>query len=250
MSLFTDNRAVRNVVGLTLTFSIIVVSVGLTATFGSQQLERVSQAERVENARAGMEAVADGMDRLQQQRSVVAKHELNLADGTLTVVDGPTLRLRSTQNFNRSVTVGGLRLRIGDTEFVYAAGALFRTDDRGNSVLVAPPAMSCTGQRAVVSVVSLRPAESSQFGGESVAVTATAESSRLLYPLNRTGEDSATSAAEANLTVSSPRANAWGQQFRTTGNWSESAALDDTYVCAGVDAVYVRQTNITVAFQG
>ncbi|PSP67485.1 hypothetical protein BRC70_08100, partial [Halobacteriales archaeon QH_6_68_27] len=56
-----DDRAVRNLIGFTLTFSIIVVSVGLTATLGTQQLDAVSQSERVENARAGSEQLANSL---------------------------------------------------------------------------------------------------------------------------------------------------------------------------------------------
>jgi hypothetical protein len=250
VTLYSDERAVRNIIGLTLTFSIIVVSVGLTATLGYQQLDDVSQAERVENARAGFEGVAASLERLQQQRSVVASSELDLAGGSLTVTDGTTMTLRATENFNRTVSTGGLRYRIGDASFTYESGALFRTDNRGNSVMIARPTMSCTSERAVVSVVRVVPESSSQFGGEEVSLSATAESSELLYPLNRTGTDTATDADEANLTVSSPRAGAWERYFETTGNWTQSGSLPDTYVCDAVDAVYVRQTNVTIAFQG
>jgi hypothetical protein len=250
VTLYSNERAVRNIIGLTLTFSIIIVSVGLTATLGYQQLDDVSQAERVENARAGFEGVAAGLERLQQQRSVVATTELDLSGGSLTVTDGTTMTLRATENFNRTVSTGGLRYRIGDASFTYEAGALFRTDNQGNSVMIAQPTMSCTSERAVVSVVSLEPASSSQFGGEVVSVSATAESSELLYPLNRTGTDSATDAEEANLTVTSPRSRAWKRHFETTGNWTQSGPLDDTYVCDAVDAVYIRRTNVTIAFQG
>jgi len=250
VSLYSDERAVRNLIGLTLTFSIIVVSVGLTATVGYQQLDDVSQAERVENARAGFEGVAASLERLQQQRSVVATTELDLSGGSLTVTNGTTMTLRATENFNRTVSTGGLRYRIGDTSFTYEAGALFRTDGRGNSLMISRPTMSCTSERAVISVVSVEPESSTQFGGEVVSLSATAETSELLYPLNRTGDDTATSAEEANLTVSSPRASAWERHFETTGNWTQSGSLDDTYVCDAVDAVYVRQTNVSVAFQG
>jgi hypothetical protein len=250
VSLYSDERAVRNLIGLTLTFSIIVVSVGLTATVGYQQLDDVSQAERVENARAGFEGVAASLERLQQQRSVVATTELDLAGGSLTVTDGTTMTLRATENFNRTVPTGGLRYRVGDTSFTYEAGALFRTDNRGNSLMISRPTMSCTSERAVVSVVSVEPDSSTQFGGEVVSLSATAETSELLYPLNRTGTDTATSAEEANLTVTSPRAGAWERYFETNGNWTRSGSLPDTYVCDAVDAVYVRRTNVSIAFQG
>ncbi|PSQ09685.1 hypothetical protein BRC95_00455 [Halobacteriales archaeon QS_5_68_33] len=245
-----DDRAVRNLVGFTLTFSIIVVSVGLTATLGTQQLDAVSQSERVENARAGSEQLANSLERLQQQRSVVATSELDLAEGTLTVTDGTTMTVRTTDNFNRTVSTGGLAYRIGDTTFDYEAGALFRTDARGNAVMLAPPTMSCTDERAVVSVVRVTPRSATQFGGREVTVTATAESQELLYPLNRTGRDSAGDAEEANVTVTSPRADAWAQHFEDAGNWTESATLEDTYVCDAVDAVYIRQTNVTIGFRG
>ncbi|MFB6150718.1 MAG: hypothetical protein ABEJ40_02820 [Haloarculaceae archaeon] len=247
MSLHGDTRAARNVIGLTLTFSVIIVSVGLTATVGYQQLDRVNEVNRIENAEEGMKQVTAALERLQQGRSVVATTELNLGGGTLAVTDGAEMTVRATRNFNVTFPTGGLAYRLGETSYTYESGALFRTD-RNRSVMIARPTMSCTKHQAVVSVVTVRAQSAESFSGGVVTLKGAVESSQLVYPLNRTGPDSAADAPEANVTVSSPRAGAWSAYFAESGSWTESAALEDTYVCDGVDAVYVRRVVIEVSF--
>ena len=249
MRLHHDDRAVRNVIGFTLTFSIILVSVGLVTTLGVGQLESISQNERVENGQQAMELIATNFQQLERQQATVQVNELDLSGGSLTVVDGPAVTVRSTQNFNRTIDVRALEYEVGETTFTYENGALFRTDSRENSVLLSDPQLTCTPRRAVVSVVTIGAGSDSHFDGGAVTVSGTSTSQELLFPMNRTGTDSAGDAEEANLTVASPRIGAWDRYLSDSGNWTRSDALDDTYVCAGVEAVYVRRTVISVSFQ-
>jgi len=248
MRLHRDDRAIRNIIGFTLTFSIIVVSVGLVSTLGYQQLETLSQNERIENGEQAMELISAGLQQIEQQQSTVQTNELDISGGSLAVVDGPNVTVRSTRNFNTTIPVGGLRYTIGQTTFTYENGALFRTGVQGNTAVLSGPAWTCTRHRAVVSVVTIRAGSNSQFGGDSVTVSGTSTSSDLLFPMNRTGPDSASDPGEANVTVGSPRSQAWGRYLNDSGNWTRSGGLEDTYVCDGVEAVYVRQTVIRVSF--
>lgn len=248
MNLHRNDRAIRNVVGFTLTFSIIIVSVGLVSTLGYQQLETISENERIENGEQAMELISASFQQIKQQQSTVQANELDISGGSLAVVDGPNVTVRSTRNFNSTIPVRGLRYTIGQTRFTYENGALFRTGVQGNTAVLSGPEWTCTRRRAIVSVVTIGAGSDSQFGGDSVTISATSTSSELLFPMNRTGTDSVSDPTEANVTVGSPRTDAWGRYLNDSGNWTRSDALDDTYVCQGVEAVYVRQTVITVSF--
>lgn len=248
MRLHRDDRAVRNVVGFTLTFSIIVVSVGLVATLGYTQLGSISQGERVENGREAMELIGTNFQQLEQQRATVQVNELDISGGELTVVEGPSVRINATRNFDRSFAVRGLEYAVGDTTFTYENGALFRTDPSGSTIMIDSPQQTCTPNRAVISLVAIDGDSDFHFGGDVVTVNGTTQSQDLIYPLNRTGTDSASDAEDVNVTVTSPRADAWASHLNASGNWTSVDGIDDKYVCRGVDSVHVRRTVISVSF--
>jgi hypothetical protein len=246
-----DERAVRNVVGFVLAFSIILVSVGLVSTFGYQQLEDVTRNERLENAEQGMELVATNVEELRDGQAAVRANEIDLASGALSVVDGPTVTVDvGGTNFDRTLALGGLRYRLGSTDVTYENGGLFRADGNGNARMLSRPSLTCTDQRAVVSLVSVDAESTTQVSGTSVSVKSTVESRRLLFPMNRTGPDSATDADEVAVTVSSPRSDAWGQHFTGSGNWTAHPSLADTYVCDDIETAYVRETAVSIGFGG
>ncbi|WP_459193389.1 DUF7289 family protein [Halosimplex sp. J119] len=248
MRLHDDERAVRNLVGFTLTFSIIVVSVGLVATMGYPQFDDLSQQQRLDNAEAGMEQVASSFEQLQEQRANVRTNELSLSGGSLAVVDGPTVTVEAENtDFDREFDVGGLQYESDGTTITYENGAVFRTYSQDNIAIVEESPMTCTEDRAVVSVVRVVSESTDKISGDYVSVTGTAETRALRFPKNRTGEDSIEEAEELFVTVDSSRSNAWDRHFEKTGNWTADPT-SDAYRCDGIDAMYVRETVISVSF--
>lgn len=245
---FGDDRAVRNVIGYTLTFAVILTSVGLVASVGYTQLGTISESERAQNGERAMGLIADNFGQLERQRSSVQVQELDMSGGVMSIDDSTGITVRSTRNFNQTIDVRSLHYSVAETTFTYENGALLRSDARGNSVVLSGPQMTCTPNRAIVSVVTIDQQSDEQIGGDVVTVTGTLQSQELLYPLNRTGTDSDTDATEANVTVNSQRDSAWGRYLTNEGNWTESSALDDTYVCENVDEVYVRRSVVSVSF--
>lgn len=245
-----DCRAMRNIVGFVLTFAVVISSAGVASTVGYDQLQGFSESEQLNNAERSLQIVEDNFESLQQGRATVRTSELDLADGSLTVRNESAMRVRiHGTNFNETVPVGALEYRYSDTEIAFENGALFWTGEEGHTGLLRGPTMQCTERQAVVSVATLEPAESDHVAGSTVEVTGVAETRELLFPVNRTGNDSVDDAEKANLTIDSPRADGWEQHFSEAGNWTAHDSRPDTYLCDSVEEVYVRQTVIEVELQ-
>jgi hypothetical protein len=248
MRLHRDERAARNMIGFTLTFGIIVVSVGLVATMGYPQIDDLSQNERIDNAEAGMELVASNFRELQEQRATARTNELSLSGGSLTVLDGPTVRVQAEDtDFDQTFAVGGLQYGYEGTTITYESGALFRTYGEDNVAVVEGPTMRCTEERAVVSVSRVVPSSTAKTSGDYVSVTGTTQTQALRFPINRTGPDSMADADDVFVTVTSPRSDAWDRYFDRNGNWT-AGPTPDTYRCDGIETMYVRETVISVSF--
>ncbi|MFC7197070.1 hypothetical protein ACFQL4_24515 [Halosimplex aquaticum] len=247
MRLHGDERAARNMVGFTLTFAIIVVSVGLVATMGYPQIDNLSQTERLDNAEAGMELVASNFEQLQEQRATVRTNELSLSGGSLTVIEGPTVTVEAENtDFARTYSVGGLQYAHEGTTITYENGGVFRTYGEGNVAIVDRPSMTCTEDRAVVSVVRVVPESTTKTGADYVSISGAAQTRELHFPINRTGPDSMAAADELRVSVSS-RSIAWNRHFEDAGNWTAGPTAG-TFRCDGIEAMYVRETVVSVSF--
>ncbi|WP_415379666.1 hypothetical protein [Halosimplex sp. TS25] len=248
MRLHGDERANRNMVGFTLTFGIIIISVGLVAMMGYPQIDSLGQTERLDNAEAGMELVASNFEQLQEQRASVRTNELSISGGSLTVIDGPEITVEAEHtDFDREFDVGGLQYAHEGTTITYENGAVFRTYGEDNIAIVDEPSMTCTENRAVVSVVRVVAESTNKTGADYVSVVGSAETRKLHFPINRTGEDSIAAADELFVTVDSDRSLAWDRHFEDAGNWT-AGPTPDTFRCDGIDSMYVRETVVSVAF--
>lgn len=130
------------------------------------------------------------------------------------------------------------------TTITYENGAVFRTYSQDNIAIVQGPPMTCTEDRAVVSVVS---ESTDKTSGDYVSVMGTTRTRELRFPMNRTGEDSIAEADELFVTVDSPRSDTWDRHFERSGNWTAGPA-PDSFRYDGIDAMYVRETIVSVSF--
>lgn len=248
MNTIDDNRGVRNVFGFVLAFSIVLLSVGIVATVGQNQIAEMSQTERLNNAENAMELIDTSLQQLQQQRAEVRSNEIDLASGSLAVTNGSTMTIQATgpdTDFRKTVSVGSLQYRFERTTITYQTGALFRTLGENPPALVSPPTMTCSNDVAMVSLIVIRANSTRTISGEFATVTGRARTHDLLFPVNRTGAGSARDATKLNVTVSS-FADGWGQYFTETGNWTRSADNEHSFVCTDVDAVYVHRSIVSV----
>jgi hypothetical protein len=236
------DRAVSETIGFVVTFSMIVLMVGLVYTAGTSALGEFQQAEQTDNAEYAMEALAETLGTLERGDPARAS-ELRVGGGSFGVTNGTTLdvSVAGASPYSRSFQVRGLSYRRDETTVAFASGAVIRTD-RGNAVMLRDPSFICTPDRAIVSVVTLRNVGNSTRIGTSgsVVVEARTVNRTLMFPVD--ASTAASDATAVTVTPSGARADGWEQYFSSAPQWT---ATGSGYTC-NASEVYVRRTIISV----
>jgi hypothetical protein len=248
-----DERALSEVLGFVLTFSVIILSVGIVYGVGTGALGDLRANEQMNAADRSMQGLATNFEALYQQSAPSRGLDVGLKGGSLDLVDGSlevVVRNESGTVLNpdnRTIDVGALVRsdQQTDTELVYEAGALFRIDGPG-AVMRHRPVMQCTDEAAVVSLLRLEGNVSLSTSG-SVRVRGIRRESSLLFPASGTGQ--ATEAAQVTVDVSpSAVGSDWSRFFDGRPGWQSLGS--GRYACQDVDRAYVRVTTVELRTVG
>ncbi len=244
-----DTRAVSELVGFSLTFGIVLVSVTLIATLGFGQLTDFRDAQQLDNAEQAMEIVGGSLESIEEGDAVTRSEAMDLSGGSIEVEKGSVANVTV---FNSSggrlhselLDLNALVYSQGSTRISYENGATYRQESQGG-VMTTEPKFVCSDDVAVLSFVTLEErTQAGKISGGEVSITASHSDTRLVYPVNRTG-DNATNAANVTVEMTSPREGPWTDHFDNAENWNASGT---TIQCGGsLERVYVRQTNISVS---
>lgn len=126
-----DERAVSEVIGFALTFSIIILSVGLLTVGGFTALEDFSDGEQLQNAERAFDALAEHGNEIQRNDGVSERSmQIQLRDGQLGFRDGPTLAIDDgTDNLlddELDLTLGSMAYEQSNSVIAYEGGAVVR----------------------------------------------------------------------------------------------------------------------------
>lgn len=237
----SDDRAVSELIGYVLAFSIMIASVGVVYTGGLGAVVEYQQDERETNAERAFVALAESLNDLQRGDAPARNGEIRLAEGTLSIQDGPRISV-VVDGANGSVEVyedevGALSYAVGNTRVAYVTGGVLREDGDAGSIAADPP-VACEDGSAVVSLVTLKAGDATARAGQgSVLIEAQKGSTRVLYP---TGSDADASSVELSIDENSA---AWTRALSEAG-WEESGG---DLTCEA-DRVVVRRTSVTVDF--
>ncbi|WP_251329951.1 DUF7289 family protein [Haloplanus pelagicus] len=153
------DRAVSDVVGFVLVFSLITASVGLVSVAGLGSLQDTRDAERINNGERAFEVLADNHGDIVHGGAPSRATEIKLAETTLTLAGATdseaTLESGSVVGTTetRPITFG----RSGeglDSGVVYEMGAVIRVD-RGGAVMRREPPFYFDEDRTVIQYVAL-----------------------------------------------------------------------------------------------
>lgn len=252
-----DDRAVSDLVGYVLTVSIILLGVGIVATAGVDQIERAQEAQNARSGEWAMQLLGANLDGIQESRAAVRTTTLSLSSGRLAVLpgDGPsavTVAVSGTGDPPTTYDMGTIAYRLEDATLAYEGGAVFRNDTQGSAVLLAAPTFRCSGDRAVVSVVTLQgPAAGRSVGGGTAGVVARENDSAVRFPVNRTGPDSVGASTGVTVTIDSAYEAGWDDHFLDPAQEWTPTATPSQYRCEPSTGttmpVYVRQTVLNVS---
>ncbi|WP_136687005.1 DUF7289 family protein [Halorhabdus amylolytica] len=247
-SLGDDTRAVSELVGFSLTFGIVLVSVTLIATVGFGQLTDFRDAQQLDNAEQTVEIIGQSLESIEEGDAVSRSDAIDLSGGAIEVQKGSVANVSVFNSsggrlYSEWLDLNALVYSQGSTSIAYENGATYRQELHGG-VMNTEPEFVCGDDVAVLSFVTLEErSDAGKISGGEVSITATRSDTRLVYPVNRTG-DNATNAANVTVEMTSPREGPWTDHFADTENWNASGT---TIQCGGsLERVYVRQTNVSL----
>lgn len=253
-----DDRAVSDLVGYILTVSVLLLGVGVVSTVGVDQIERAQGTQNEQSVEGAMLLLEGNFDEVQESRAEVRSTTLSLNTGQVHILAGSgssavSVNVSGVGDTNETYDMGAIAYRLDDATVAYEGGGVFKNTTRGNALAQSDPSFVCSGDRAVVSIVTLQgSAEGQSLGGGTASVIARENVSRVLFPVNRTGPDSIGESTGVNVTIDSEFNEAWkGYLLSADQNWFEiDPSTDNKYRCEASGStmpVYVRQSVINVS---
>jgi hypothetical protein len=213
------DRAQSEVIGFVLVFSLIVASTGIVYVTGFSALEDSRTAEQLDNVERAFDILDDNTRDLSHRDAPTRATEIDLAGGGLRLGDPVNVTVTATNASNASdtVTVSTTTRPIvyekDDRQVVYVYGATVRSDGDA-SVMVADPDWVFGGERSLLPLLVTQAADGrTAVGGETTVLLRVRADSRGV--LTKTLDSGATT--ELEITIESPRADAWAQYAERRG---------------------------------
>lgn len=250
----TDERAVSEVVGFVLVFSLVLGTITLVYVGGFTGLQDTRDHEQMANAERAFDVLANNLEELGQGKAPSRATEIKLSDATL----------RMGQRYHTRVSVDGDNVSVtsprpisydnGDgSSVVYEQGAVIRVDDNGGATMLGEPDYIFNDERTVLRHIEPRGGKKSVGGSTTVLVRAERNIPRLAY-----SGDVSNSDVEIFLETSIQRAPVWEAYLEERASIAEGScdvgvvdSDEDRAVVTcdmATDQLYVTRTLVDVEF--
>jgi len=248
------DRAVSNVVGFVLAFSVIVAAIGFVSVFGVEVLQDVQRLEEDNNAEIALTVLADNFEAIERGRAPRRSSELDISDGNLYVRNETEFTVeidRSGTNPEFDVRPGSIEFRAGPESperILYENGATLRGNVRadGAAAVGAEPRLVCRDDAAILSFVRLEESVNVGLSGGTARVIGIHEGERVLYPRNVTGANSSVDATGVTLTISSVFDRGWVDYLAREQGWDRRGTREVACDVGPDGRVFVTETVIRV----
>lgn len=242
----SDDRGVSDVVGYVLIFSLIVATVGVVTVTGFSTLEDRQDAERVNNVERTFDVFANNMEDVYRGGAPSRATEMRLAGGELRYGEPTEITVRRSDdpNINRTARVTPLVYADGDTEIVYEAGAVVRSDGDGGVMLRRPPLQFGTERTLLPLVRTTRSTESTSVSLED---TIRVESARTSIDTD-VPSGLADPSADLELEIDSERQEVWNRYLEETAQAEEDWSYDDGTLTFDTERASVPRFRIQLRF--
>lgn len=232
------DRAVSDVLGYVLIFTLIVSSVAVVTVGGSESLGAIRDAERFGNAQQVFEVLDSNVEDHLQDRADSRATEIRLADARIGFGDPVVVNVSvGDQGFNRTVLDPLVYRQSEDRRMVYSAGAVLR-HDRGETVLVEDPPFRFEDP-TMITIAETR-GQTGAVSGSGRVLVRSEYVTQSVHEYADVGEP-----VEIDITTS--RTGAWRDYLEAeTGN--DCTVADDTVSCSfDASSVVVRRVTIDLA---
>jgi len=246
-----EDRGLSEVIGYTIIFGIVITSVVLLSASGTTTLEDIRDDEQGANAERAFDVVADNMAAVYQRDSPSRATEIDVGNSELFYGDYTTINvsLRESGTVERSYEheLRPVVLRASsDSELVYEAGAVFRTEREGGTMLRDPPLL-LSDSRIHVPIVRTDAPQVQAVSGTTALLRGKSTNREVLFRPDTISP----SPDELEINVTSPRYEIWERHFEdetpmscTTDPSTESVTCD---MAITDDTVYVTLQEIELS---
>lgn len=254
-------RGVSEVVSFILVFSLVVSTVGVVYVSGFSGLERAQNAERLSNAERAFDVLADNIEDIYLEDAPSRATEIKLSDAQIGPGETTRLTVEITNVGEPNTYTKEIDPLVytatGDTEIVYEAGAVFRTDGTNGIMTREPPflfALTDSKRRAVIPVVQTRAIDETSIGGSTTVLVRTEQAVRQAMTVRPDPSEDSVSEYDVTITLETTptRASLWEPYLEEQIPWADSACSTsgDTVTCSiTVDELYVTWTGVDTTIQ-
>jgi hypothetical protein len=227
-----NDRAVSDVVGYVLVFSLIIATVGVVTTVGFSTLDDRQSAERINNVERAFDVFATNLEDVYRQGAPSRATEMRLAGGTIRYGEPATVTIRDANdpNINHTMVATPLVYAESDSEIVYFGGAILRGEPDGSVTLREPPFV-LEPDRSMLPLVRTTRAP----GRSEVTRDGTVRIESRRTNVNATTNSTLADGGDLELVVDSPRERAWDRYLGSEAD--------------RVDGWEYYETNSTLSFQ-
>lgn len=211
------DRALSEVVGYILVFSLIFLTVGFVSISGLPTLDTAKESEQVQNAERAFDILDNNIAEVYKEGAPSRATEISADNGAVETRSAVTMNVsltNSTGNVNyTSQEINPVAFTgIGETEYVYSAGAVFRQQS-GSSFMISEPPFEFDDNRAFVTVVRTFSKERTSASGGTVLVRASS-SSRSVKAADTSLQERQYEQMTINIT-DSPRQDSWKEYLES-----------------------------------
>lgn len=241
------DRGLSEVIGYVLIFSLIFLTVGFVTLSGLPTLDSARQSEQVQNAERAFDILDNNLKEIYKHGAPSRATEISADDGTVEIQEPITMNVSATKSDGTRNTTGEISISpiaftgLGDTEFIYAGGAVFRQQSDSSFMIQEPP-FTFSDQRAFVTIPRTFSKSQRSTGGGTVLVRATSASRSVVISdpsLQNREYDQMT------INVTSPRQDTWQEYIESTIP-NASCSTPDGLSCTVTLGSDVKQTFVTV----
>lgn len=241
-----DDRAVSEILGYALVFSLVLVTVAIVSVSGLSGFQNAESFQRQQNAQTAFDVLHGNLEDIYYQDVPRRATEIALGETQLSYGDPVTLNV-TVDGESFVVESQPLVQRFGEGDkLVYEAGAVFYTTKSGGGVVLQEPPMLFQQEMANVMLANVSPGSSGGVGGGTILVRARSTGRELHYP-------NATQDLEGNLTINitSPRADLWHEYLTSQSGFSDClvSSGDNRVKCnATFNQIYVIEPHLQLSF--
>lgn len=216
-----DDRAVSEVVGFVLVFSLVTMTIAIVFAVGFGGLQDAQRTEQVNNVERAFDVLDTNVAEVGHQGAPSRATEMRLSGGRLGFGD-PTMVTVDVDDGTEATTIETRPLVYadGDTEIAYELGAIVRTDGGGSVLLTDPGHVLNDDRSSIPLLITTKPSDQTAINGHrTVLIRGSHQHTDLLVP--------ATTDA-VTITVESSRTDVWERYFERQEAGSVTRTSDTT----------------------